>query len=449
MKTGRYSGLLCCSAGFALLSSNAFGSGFALLEQSSSGLGRAYSGTAAVADDATTLFYNPAGMARLTSPEVSLSVAGINVSSHFRDAASQAALGQQLGADGGNAGSFTPVPSLYLTWPLSTNVSVGLGVNAPFGLKTEYDSDWIGRFQAVKSDVKTINVNPSLSWRLNEHFSIGAGVDYQHIRAELSSTVNYTAVLAQVNPALIPVGLGLQGPTRVKGTDSAWGFNVGLLYEIDDANRIGLSYRSSIKYGIEGDVVFSPPTPANPLAAGVIGAVSGTGGPLSNGPVSLALKLPDSAAASYVHSFGDKASLMVDVGWTGWSSVQELRILRTSGATLSLTPEQWKDTWRFAVGGDYQLNPAWTLRAGVARDQSPVPDSTRTPRLPDEDRTWITLGATWNAGNNLKVDVGYAHLFVKDASLNETAGNPLAYGLLNGSQDTKIDIISAQATLKF
>jgi long-chain fatty acid transport protein len=341
------------------------------------------------------------------------------------------------------------VPSLYLAWPLSASFSAGIGVNAPFGLKTEYDSDWMGRFQAIKSDVKTYNVNPAFSWRLNQHVTLGAGVDYQHIRAELSSTVNYTAVLAQVNPALVPAGLGLQGPTRVKGTDSAWGFNAGVLFEINEANRIGLSYRSSVKYSIDGDVAFSPPSSANPVVAGVLGAVSGTGGPLSNGQVGLQLKVPDSATASYVHQFGDKASLMLDASWTGWSSVQELRILRPNGATLSLTPENWKDTWRFAIGGDYKLSPSWTLRAGIARDQAPVPDSTRTPRLPDEDRTWVAVGASWTSANNVKVDVGYAHLFVKDASLNETAGNPFAYGLLNGSQQTKIDIISAQASLKF
>jgi long-chain fatty acid transport protein len=144
-----------------------------------------------------------------------------------------------------------------------------------------------------------------------------------------------------------------------------------------------------------------------------------------------------------------QVELMADVAWTGWSSIQDLRIVRDSGQVLSVTPERWEDTWRYAVGATYQLNEQWKLRGGVAYDETNVPDSTRTARLPDSDRTWVAVGAQWNPGNAWVVDVGYAHLFAKDASMNQDDGNAVARGFLLGEQGSTVDIVSAQVAYKF
>ena len=454
-----------CAVLGAFASASAWGSGFYLLEQNASGLGRAFAGTAAIADDASTVFYNPAGLARLEGVQVLAAVSGINVNTRFHDSASVAALGQPLGGSGGNAGGLSTVPSLYLSVPIGDSFTFGLGVNAPFGLKTDYDAGWAGRFQALRSEVKTINVNPSIAWAPTPHVSVGVGLNYQRLQATLTSAVNYSAVVYQgafqsamqggatAQQAAVAAGTllaatgPLEGATRVAGDDTAWGFNFGTLFDVGDATRIGLAYRSTMKYGVSGNVGFQSPTTAVPTAALIIQVASGS--VLADGPVSLSLTLPDTATASLVQKIGERATLSFDAAWTGWSSVPQLQIVRTSGTVLSTTPEKWKDSWRFALGGDCRVTDHWTVRAGVARDQAPVPDSTRTPRLPDNDRTWLAVGAAWNPSDAVRVDLGYAHLFVKNAPLNQNAGSTPTYGMLVGEQKTKIDILAAQLSVKF
>ncbi len=220
------------------------------------------------------------------------------------------------------------------------------------------------------------------------------------------------------------------------------------MYEFSPETRVGLSYRSTVDYTLEGGVRFRPATTTDPTGAAIIAGASAPGAALATGLATLDLKLPDVATASAYHRMG-KVELLADVAWTGWSSIQELRIVRDTGAVLSVTPERWEDTWRYALGATYQLNDRWKLRGGVAFDETNVPDSTRTARLPDEDRTWVAVGAQWNPGGALVVDVGYAHLFTDEAPLNQDDGNAIARGFLIGQQESSIDIISAQLSYKF
>jgi long-chain fatty acid transport protein len=447
---------LCCA------SSSAFASGFALLEQSASRLGTAFAGTAAAADDASTIFYNPAGLAKLEGTQLLVVASGISISSEFNNSGSQPAFGQALGNEGGDAGDWNAVPAAYLAVPLNDQFAFGFGVNAPFGLKTEYDNGWMGRFQALNSEVKTYNFNPTLSWRVNDQLSLGIGANYQRIQAELTNSVNYSAVVAQALPGLVRAGTlpaaavpgvlaattNLEGTAAVRGDDGGWGFDVGMLYEFSPDTRIGVSYRSGVEYTLEGGARFAPPTTMNAVGAAVIGGVSAANGLLANGPVRLDLELPDSAIASLSHRIG-KVELLADLAWTGWSSIQELRIVRDNDNVLSVTPERWEDTWRYALGATYQLSDVVKLRAGVAYDETNVPEDNRTARLPDSDRTWVAFGAQWNPGGSFVVDVGYAHLFVDDASLRQDDGDARARGFLLGEQQSSIDIVSAQLSYKF
>ncbi len=448
--------LLCCA------SSSVFASGFALLEQSSSRLGTAFAGTAAAADDASTIFYNPAGLAKLKETQVLVVASGVLLSSKFKNENSQAALGQPLGNEGGDAGDWNAVPAAYLALPINDQFAFGFGINAPFGLRLEYGNGWMGRFQSLDNEIRTYNFNPSLSWRVNKQLSFGIGADYQHIQAELTNSFNYTAVVAQglqalvaagqlpalLVPGLVQANAGLEGHSAVRGDDSAWGYNVGVLFEFSDDTRIGLSYRSTVDYTIEGSARFEPPTSTNLIGQNIIAAASAPGATLATGPATVDLKLPDIATASFYHRMG-KVELMADVAWTGWSSIQELRIVRDTGVVLSVTPEHWKDTWRYALGGTYQLNDQWKLRGGVAYDGTNVPNSTRTARLPDSERKWVAIGAQWNPGNAWVVDVGYAHLFADDAPLSQNDGNAAARGFLIGHQESSVDIVSAQLAYKF
>jgi long-chain fatty acid transport protein len=437
------------------VSGSVHASGFALLEQSASRLGTAFAGTAAIADDATTIFYNPAGMQRLQEPHALLVLSGVNLSSEFDDRNSQPALGQPLGNEGGDAGGWHAVPAAYLAWPVNDRLALGLGINVPFGLALEYDDGWIGRFQALKSEIETLNVNPSLSFRISERFTLGAGIDYQRIQAELTNSLNYTAVIAQglqqlvaagqlppaAVPGLLAANAGLEGDTGVRGDDAAWGYNLGVMIELSPGTRLGLAYRSAIDYEIEGSVRFDAPSITNPVGAAIVSAANA--GPLAPGGISVDLKLPDIATASFYQSFG-RLELLADIAWTGWSSVQELRIVRDSGAVLSVTPEQWKDTWRYALGATFRLNDQWTLRGGVAYDETPVPSETRTARLPDAERTWVAIGARWSPSEEWTIDAGYAHLFSDDVALDQDDGSIAANGLLNGDQMSGVDIVSVQ-----
>jgi long-chain fatty acid transport protein len=438
-------------AGTNLLAAHSvLGAGFALQEQNVSGLGNAYAGSAAVAEDASTIFFNAAGLTELTRPSLVVSGNAIDISSKFKNSGSVAALGQSLGGEGGNAGGMTVLPALYMSVPVADGVVGGVGINAPFGLKTDYDSDWLGRFQAIKSDVKTTNINTSLAFKVNKMVSVGIGADYQSLDAELTKEVNYTAAVYQASSTAVYVP-GLQGAASIKGSDSAWGFDVGVLLTPVAGTKLGLSYRSAMKYNVQGDATFNAPTTTSVPASLYIAGLSNSTNPVAptNGPIMLAIKLPASARLAVAQKVGNTVELLGEVSWTQWSSIPELRINRPSGAALSTTPERWENTWRYALGANFQVSHAVKLRAGVAQDKAPVPDATRTPRLPDKDRTWISAGAQFELTKGTHIDLGYSRVSAKDATLNQNDGSAAAYGLIYGKQQTHIDIFGVQATVSF
>jgi long-chain fatty acid transport protein len=460
---------LAGAVGAALLSlgaAPAFGAAFALQEQSGSQLGNAFAGGAASAEDASTIWANPAGMARLTRPEVAAAVHFITPPFKFRNDGSVAAALQPLGSEGGDAGGVNVAPNLYIALPLNRQWAIGLGVNAPFGLVTEYDRDWIGRFQGIKSEVRTINVNPAVSWRVTDNFSLGLGVDWQRVDAEFTSSVNYSGALGQAAqqaaaaglipaaavPGLLGATPGLEAFTRVKGNDNAWGWNAGLLWDITPATRVGLHYRSPIKYRVAGNVSIDLPTlpalpaPLAPVGAQLAGAVNAQ---LPNGGVTADIKLPDITNLSVFSRLDDRWDVMGDVQFTRWSVLKDLTFVRTNGVVLASTPENFDDTWRFSAGANYHWNDAWTFRGGVAFDQSPVNTTDRTPRLPDADRTWLAVGAQYKINRNLKADAGFTYIFLKQPDISQSEGNVARNALIQGHYDVNVMILSAQLTYTF
>jgi long-chain fatty acid transport protein len=378
------------------MSGSVAASGFALIEQNASGLGNAYAGGAAIAEDASTVFFNPAGMSRLSGKQIVVAGHLITPSAKFTSSSGV--------ASGGDAGGTAFVPNGYFAMELKPTLKVGLGVNAPFGLQTEYDANWIGRTKAIKSKIETININPSVSYQVNDALSIGGGLDYQHISGELTNALG-------ANTAV------------VKGTDNAWGFNLGGLYNINPTTRIGVAYRSAISYTLHGTVA--------------------TGIPFVDGPVTLDVKVPDSLSLSGFHQYSDKWDVMADVTFTGWSSFKQVKVLDATGAPLpgGTTIENWKDTVRVSVGTTHHYNSQWSARGGFAYDQAPVSDAFRTARVPDNNRTWLALGGQYKSSAASVIDFGYAHLFVKDSTINEA---PVV-----GNYKNSVDILSAQYTHNF
>jgi long-chain fatty acid transport protein len=401
--------------------------GFSLSEQNASGLGNAYAGAAAVAEDASTIFFNPAGLSFLGGAQVVLGADYIKPSIKFSNDGNSApplTIGT-LGTNGGNAGKDVVVPDLYLSIPIGS-ITLGIGANAPFGLKDEYDSDFMGRFQGIKSEVTTYNINPTIAWKVNNRFSVGAGVSYQYVDVELTNKVNAVGIN--------PIFAGQEFNSSLKGNDYAYGWNVGGMFQASEDMRIGASYRSKLKYTIDGNATITTPTGATIL----------------NTPAHADLTLPDMASLSVFQRFNDQWDFMGDITWTHWSEIDTLKVIQNStGAQLESIKLGFDDTWRISFGLNYHLSNAWTLKGGFAWDQTPVKDENRQVRLPDNDRYWLSIGAKWRPTNSFWIDAGYAHLFVKSASINQNQGNQQAFGLVSGSYDNSVDILGVQLTYQF
>ncbi len=400
--------------------------GFALLEQNASGLGNAYAGSAAVAEDASTIFYNPAGMTLLPGAQVVGSVTGIYLDTSFSGSGSTNVPPLNVGnGQGGQPGGWGMVPSMYFALPIGERFAAGLGVGAPFGLRTHYNDDWLGRYQGVKSDLYTINVNPSIAYKVTDTISIGGGVNYQNMNVELTSS-SFS---------------GLAGETRQKlnAEDDAWGWNLGALFQLGDDMRVGLSYRSSIRYTLEGDVKTTTSTGAS-----------------SRFDVKADAELPDSAILSVTQMYGDKWQLLGDVQYTNWSTIGSVDVInKANGVTVDRLAFDFKDTWRIAFGVNYFKDEHWTIKGGIAYDESPVDADTRTVRLPDNDRYWLSFGVKYKFAKAAAVDVGYSHLFVPDANIDHTralSAVPPGSAVntnVNGQYDSSVDIVGVQLTWTF
>jgi len=401
--------------------------GFALIEQSGSGMGNAFAGIAATAEDASTIFFNPAGLARLDGRQVAFAGHIVAVSAEFTNNGSSTAPATiaTLGGNGGNAGETAFIPNAYFSMPYGDRWFLGVGVNAPFGLVTEYDSDWVGRFQGIKSEIMTINVNPTVAYKVSDTVSLGFGVSYQQFDAELTNKVN-------------GVGLGFAPGTeldaKLEADDDGFGWNVGVLIQASPTTRIGASYRSVIDYTLEGDVTITN--------AGVLV------GPAS-GPVTADVTLPDMFSLSLMHALSDKIDLLADVTFTRWSEIDRIRIVNSSGATVDTLVLDFDDALRYSVGLNYKCSDRWTGKIGVAFDESPVNDQNRTVRLPDNDRKWIAAGGSYKVGQAGKLDFGYAYLFTSDSSIDQTRGSAAAFGRVAGTYEASIHIVSVQYSTSF
>ncbi|MCP3178316.1 outer membrane protein transport protein [Desulfuromonas sp. KJ2020] len=436
------------------LASPAFSAGFALIEQSVSGLGNAFAGAAATGEDASTIFFNPAALTLLEGQQV---VAGAHViapSAKFSKESANNALGLPIsGGNSGDAGVVGVAPNLYYAANLNNGWSVGLGIFAPFGLATEYDKDWVGRYHAVESDVMTININPTVAYRVNENLSLGAGVSAQYIDVTLSQMVDFglnAYVGSGMNAALLPAVSNPDADIYADLTADDWGygFNLGALYEFNENTRVGVAYRSRIKHTVKGDAVFTQQNPTYLAAFGLDGAAAAS---FPNQGVKGDITLPASASLSAYHRINSQWAVMADIMWTEWSTFDKLVIEFDGALPDSVTTENWDDNWRYSVGANYTPNDRLVLRGGLAYDETPIPDAKhRTPRIPGEDRFWVAFGAGYKLTDQMNIDFGYAHLFVQDSKIDkEAVGEDQSRGELVGEYENSVDIASVQLSYSF
>jgi long-chain fatty acid transport protein len=453
------------AAVMALGAGQAFGAAFAVQTQSGSGLGNAYAGGAAVAEDASTVWSNPAGMARFSTIQIAVAANVIWPSFKLNNDGSQPAFQQRLGGDGGDAGNVVAIPAMYIVVPINPQFAFGLGIGVPFGLETEWDDGWLGRYQGVHSKVETLNVNPALSWKINDSFTVGAGASYQHAKVKFSAAQNYAggvygqcATNPLCQPALGSVAaatFGLDASVNVDASDDAWGWNVGLMWNITPDTRIGAHYRSSIKFDLSGNVNIGLPTipqTGNAQLDGLlaqIAAQAAASPAAQNGGVSSNVEVPSTTNVSFFSKINPKWDIMADVQYTNWSTIQYLTFTRTTGAVLTSTYENFKNVWRVSAGANYYVDDNWKLRGGIAWDQSPVQDAERTPRLPDADRFWLAGGAQYTYAKQWKFDVGLAYEWVQSGSTNQNAGSTQQFGLIKGDYDVSAFILGGQVSYSF
>ena len=421
----------------SLFSTTSYGSGFAIQEQSVTGLGRAFAGSAAVADDASTLFFNPAGMTNLSSSELAVGLHIIAPESDFDNEGSVTGSNTPLIGDSSNdAGKLTAVPNLFYVHKFDDRLFAGVGITVPFGLVTEYNDGWVGRYHAIRSGLKTININPNIAFKATEKLSIAAGISAQYADIELSNAIDFGTICAGVNPALpCSTPQTNDGQVKIKADDWAFGYNLGLTYQMTDATRLGLTYRSKISHTLKGDGDFRVPSNIPSLISASF----------ADGNVQGDLDVPESASLAIHHRVNEKLAVMADATWTRWSRFEQLIIESDEVARLNTEkPEHWENTMRYGLGFDYQYDPKLTLRAGVAYDESPIPNEFRTARIAGEDRTWLAFGASYKVSDQLTLDAGYTHIFIDDPDIDETNEAATAERLI-GQYEASVDIVSVQA----
>jgi len=409
---------------------NALASGFALREESAEGLGNAFAGQTAKAYNASTAYYNPAGMSNLDQDEVAGTVTWIAPQSKFTGSNSNPLGGKVAGEQPNNAIKAAAVGTLFGVYKLNPDWNLGMSVAAPFGMRSDYKDDWVGRYQALHSDVTDIEFSPTLSYKIDNHWSVGGGPRVDYLDATLSQAVNQTALTGGALGTLQDAG------AKVWGDDSGIGYVASTLYKFDDDTRAGLTYRSRMEHKLQGSVQFSNVNVnlANSLVSQ---------------DASAKITLPDSLLFGLYHDINEHLAVMSDVSWTGWSTFKNLNVVGANGTTVNATPENWHDTYFVSLGANYKPDEKWVFHTGVAFDQSPVRDAYRTARIPDSSRYWTAFGTTYNISTAMNVNVAYAHLFADKASINEEASATAGTGTLTGSYDNSVDIVSASFVLKF
>jgi long-chain fatty acid transport protein len=390
----------------------ALGAGYQLAERSASGLGRAFSGESAIADDASIIASNPAGMSLLDDMSFAL---GLNVVIPTIDVR-----GVSPGVGPNNdddVASDALVPHLFISKKINDQWTLGFGSYTTYGLKGDYSQDFASKAGTDFSELFSFNLNPAVSFRVNSQWTLGAGIDFLYAKGNIN---------AKTFPAVgAPAGLTGSNLFDLEGDDWGFGYNLGVLYELDESTRFGLHYRSAIDLSLNG--------------ASQVGSALTFGAPASL-DTTLDVELPDTLEFSAYHKLNSQWAIHGDVLWTGWSKFKELAP-KTGNAVVDgavYVKEDWQDTFRFSVGTTYKHSDRLTLRAGVAFDESPVSDATRTLRILDADRIWASIGLTYQINANYNLDLGYTHIFADAASVDLEApfgsGNEKAFkGTASGS----------------
>ena len=434
-----------------LAAGQASATGFQLREQSVKNLGRANAGST-VGKDAAVVSLNPAAMTNLDKNTIQIDNTVIDLSADFTGGGSvlgSPAPGAALtGGNGGDPGDPTLVPNMSAVFPLKgalEGMTVGVAVGAPFGLKTEYEPGWVGRYRALTSDVKVVDLTTSVAFKASEGVSFGLGLVYERAEATLSKAIDFgTAICASGNPAncfnpAFPFKpQQMDGAFEVSGSDTSVGYIVGMQVAPTDSLAIGLSHRSEIKHDLKGTLDFQN-----------VPAVLGADPRFQDGDGGARLVTPKITTLSIMYGITDSFRVLADYQSTGWSSLQDVTIRRANGTVVGSEPFKWEDSDFFSIGVEYDMSEAFTLRAGVAQDESPTNDVTRTPRLPDDDRMLYSIGASWNVSEHLTLDAAYQRITIDNPTIDLHVHAPSDLSTLHGTFDGSANLFGFSAQYRF
>ncbi|MGI9342971.1 MAG: OmpP1/FadL family transporter [Gammaproteobacteria bacterium] len=400
---------LCLAA--LLLPSLATAGGIWLYDLGAPSLGRAGAGSGASAEDAATAFTNPAGMALLEDSGLVAGVTGLFVSSKFKPGPGST----ETGGGGGDAGGFSPAGGVYYANRHSDRTQWGLTLNSYFGLGLDYDNDWAGRYFAQEADIFTVAFTGTASRRLTDRISIGGGVSAVH--GELT-------VKAALNNALD--GLA-DGQIEINSDDVGFGFNAGIMFEILPQTRVGLTYRSEVELDLDDVLSVSGAGPTIQAALDSAGLTGST--------VDLDVVIPQALSLAAYHRVSDRLEIMGDVGWQDWSEFGRMGINVSTNPPVSLTtPTRYDDTWRAAVGAEWELESRpWKLSAGIAYDSSPVSSADRTPEFPLDRQIRLGFGLHVRDGKYFDWSITYTYVDSGTGRMNASLG-PLT-GTIQGEYD--------------
>ena len=459
----------------------AFASGFQLREQSASGQGTAFAGIAAGGADISSMFFNPATLTGFDGFQVIVGGTSVEPKANL-----EAGTGTRTLASGGSAISGTGsvanaakgavLPELYALWSVTKNFKLGLSLNVPFGLTTEYGNDFVGRYHALKSTLKTVDIGLNAAYRVCPELSVGATLLSRHVDATLSNAVDFgqvaflgmeqaaatpnnpnAAAAAAAAAAVAPNGAAspYDGQATVNGSGNVVGYKLGLVYQPLPTFHAGLAYQSATTVKVSGTVTYDTPTLAVPaLAAAMNSVLTSPSANLVNGSASTTVNLPDTLSLGLSWDVTPTLNLGFEADRTGWSKFQSLNITFGSGQSPDVTHENWHNTLFYSLGATWKTTRALTLRAGLAKDQGAVDDAYRTPRIPDADRTWMSLGLGYAFTDRFGVDLAYTYIAVKDGAVNlttsATPADPNFFrGNLSGTFHSSIQTFAAQARYRF
>lgn len=406
----KFNKLTLAAAITAAFASQAHAGGYQINEQSVSGQGYGHAGRSSNIHDATIVYGNPAGMSFLDRAQITAGGTYLNVNTDISNvSASQSSqaflpatggLTDTLPVTGSNDGDMVPgtlIPFAFYAHPVNEQLAFGFGVYAPFGSKTEYEDGFQGRNQGNYTEVKVMTAQPTVSYRFNEQWSVGAGVTYNRVEGELHRQV----------PAATPLGL-TEVDSRVEGDDEAWGYNLGVIFQPVPETTLGLTYRSKVDFNLEGSFTASSPV----LDQLGIGTVTDT--------AALDLTTPETVNFSLTQQMSDNLKLMFGASWARWSRFDQILVTGSDRPVITDEQQSYSNAWAFSTGGEYQLTPQLALRAGVALDFTPTQDSTRSVRIPSDDRRIFSIGAGWSPTPDLTLDFAYSYLTERSTQVDQT-----------------------------